>query len=76
LAGVNVPVGTMLTNSLIMAIGIAIGKIIISLLSAFAIVYFRFPGKKIFFWLIFITLMLPVEVRIVPTYEILLVLVC
>ena len=70
LAGVNVPVGTMLTNSLIMAIGIAIGKIIISLLSAFAIVYFRFPGKKTFFWLIFITLMLPVEVRIVPTYEI------
>ena len=70
LAGVNVPVGTMLTNSLVMAIGIAIGKIIISLLSAFAIVYFRFPGKKIFFWLIFITLMLPVEVRIVPTYEI------
>ena len=70
LAGVNVPVGTMLTNSLIMAIGIAVGKIIISLLSAFAIVYFRFPGKKIFFWLIFITLMLPVEVRIVPTYEI------
>ena len=59
LAGVNVPVGTMLTNSLVMAIGIAVGKIIISLLSAFAIVYFRFPGKKIFFWLIFITLMLP-----------------
>ena len=70
LAGVNGPVGTMLTNSLVMAIGIAVGKIIISLLSAFAIVYFRFPGKKIFFWLIFITLMLPVEVRIVPTYEI------
>lgn len=70
LAGVNVPVGTMLTNSLVMAIGIAVGKIIISLLSAFAIVYFRFPGKKTFFWLIFITLMLPVEVRIVPTYEI------
>ena len=70
LAGVNVPVGTMLTNSLVIAIGIAVGKIIISLLSAFAIVYFRFPGKKIFFWLIFITLMLPVEVRIVPTYEI------
>ena len=69
-AGINVPVGTMLTNSLIMAIGIAICKIIISLLSAFAIVYFRFPGKKTFFWLIFITLMLPVEVRIVPTYEI------
>ena len=49
-----------------MAIGIAVGKIIISLLSAFAIVYFRFPGRKVFFWLIFLTLMLPVEVRIVP----------
>ncbi|GAA3855423.1 sn-glycerol-3-phosphate ABC transporter permease UgpE [Celeribacter arenosi] len=70
LSGVNVPVATMLLNSLIMAIGIAVGKIIISLLSAFAIVYFRFPGKMIFFWLIFLTLMLPVEVRIVPTYEV------
>ena len=69
-AGVNVPVTTMLINSLIMAIGIAIGKIAISLLSAFAIVYFRFPGRTLFFWLIFITLMLPVEVRIVPTYEV------
>ena len=69
-AGVNVPVTTMLVNSLIMAIGIAIGKIAISLLSAFAIVYFRFPGRTVFFWLIFITLMLPVEVRIVPTYEV------
>jgi sn-glycerol 3-phosphate transport system permease protein len=70
LSGVNVPVSTMLVNSLIMAMGIAIGKIIISLLSAFAIVYFRFPGRTFFFWLIFITLMLPVEVRIVPTYEV------
>lgn len=70
LSGVNVPVATMLLNSLIMAMGIAIGKIIISLLSAFAIVYFKFPGKMIFFWLIFLTLMLPVEVRIVPTYEV------
>ena len=69
-SGVNVPVTTMLINSLLMAIGIAIGKIIISLLSAFAIVYFRFPGRIFFFWLIFITLMLPVEVRIVPTYEV------
>jgi len=69
-SGVNVPVSTMLLNSLIMAMGIAIGKIIISLLSAFAIVYFRFPGRGVFFWLIFITLMLPVEVRIVPTYEV------
>ncbi len=70
LSGVNVPVYTMLFNSLLMALGIAIGKIIISLLSAFAIVYFRFPGRTTFFWLIFITLMLPVEVRIVPTYEV------
>ncbi|WP_040610561.1 sn-glycerol-3-phosphate ABC transporter permease UgpE [Oceaniovalibus guishaninsula] len=69
-AGVNVPVATMLFNSLVMAMGIAIGKIAISLLSAFAIVYFRFPGKSVFFWLIFLTLMLPVEVRIVPTYEV------
>jgi len=69
-AGVNVPVMTMLGNSLIMALGIAVGKIIISLLSAFAIVYFNFPGRKAFFWMIFITLMLPVEVRIVPTYEV------
>ncbi len=69
-SGVNVPVTTMLFNSLIMAMGIAIGKIIISLLSAFAIVYFKFPGKMIFFWMIFLTLMLPVEVRIVPTYEV------
>jgi sn-glycerol 3-phosphate transport system permease protein len=69
-SGVNVPVAVMLGNSLIMAVGIAVGKIIISLLSAFAIVYFRFPGRNFFFWLIFITLMLPVEVRIVPTYEV------
>ncbi len=69
-SGVNVPVATMLFNSLVMAIGIAVGKIIISLLSAFAIVYFRFPGRNTFFWLIFLTLMLPVEVRIVPTFEV------
>ena len=68
--GKNIPVIKLLINSAIMALGITIGKIIISLLSAFAIVYFRFPGRKFFFWLIFITLMLPVEVRIVPTYEI------
>ena len=69
-AGINAPVALMLGNSLFMALGIAIGKIAISLLSAFAIVYFKFPGKKLFFWLIFLTLMLPVEVRIVPTYEV------
>lgn len=69
-SGVNAPVARMLANSLVMAVGIAVGKIIISLLSAFAIVYFRFPGRRLFFWLIFLTLMLPVEVRIVPTYEV------
>jgi sn-glycerol 3-phosphate transport system permease protein len=57
-----------LTNSLIMALGVAIGKIAISIISAFAIVYFRFPFRMWFFWAIFFTLMLPVEVRIVPTY--------
>ncbi len=69
-AGVNTPVAMMMFNSLVMAMGIALGKIVISLLSAFAIVYFKFPGRKLFFWLIFLTLMLPVEVRIVPTYEV------
>ncbi|WP_299788983.1 sn-glycerol-3-phosphate ABC transporter permease UgpE [uncultured Marivita sp.] len=69
-SGINAPVALMLFNSLVMAMGIALGKIAISLLSAFAIVYFRFPLRKTFFWLIFLTLMLPVEVRIVPTYEV------
>lgn len=69
-SGINVPVWNMLVNSTIMALGIALGKIVISFLSAFAIVYFRFPFRKFCFWTIFITLMLPIEVRIVPTYEI------
>ncbi|MBU0376396.1 ABC transporter permease subunit, partial [Acinetobacter baumannii] len=64
------PVGTMLMNSLIMALGISLGKIAISIISAFAIVYFKFPLRKTFFWLIFVTLMLPVEVRILPTYKV------
>ncbi len=51
-----------------MALGVAIGKIVISIIAAFAIVYFRFPLRMTFFWAIFVTLMLPVEVRIVPTY--------
>ena len=68
--GSRAPVGRMMFVSLTMAVGIAIGKIIISLLSAFAIVYFRFPLKYFFFWMIFVTLMLPVEVRITPTYEV------
>src|SRR5207237_1655979 len=52
------------------ALVIAVGKITISLLSAFAIVYFRFPLRTFFFWMIFVTLMLPVEVRILPTYAV------
>jgi sn-glycerol 3-phosphate transport system permease protein len=64
------PVGPMMVNSLIMALSIAIGKIAISILSAFAIVYFRFPFRQFCFWIIFITLMLPVEVRIVPTFQV------
>ena len=64
----STPVLMTLTNSLIMALGVALGKIAISIISAFAIVYFRFPGRMYFFWAIFVTLMLPVEVRIVPTY--------
>ena len=63
-------VDRMMVNSLISALVIAVGKIAISLLSAFAIVYFRFPFRNLAFWLIFITLMLPVEVRILPTYKV------
>lgn len=64
------PVGRMLWVSLVSALMIAVGKISISMLSAFALVYFRFPGRSLFFWMIFITLMLPVEVRISPTYKV------
>jgi len=66
----SAPVWRMLLNSLMMALMISFGKIAISLLSAFAIVYFKFPFRMGFFWLIFITLMLPVEVRILPTFEV------
>jgi sn-glycerol 3-phosphate transport system permease protein len=68
--GSSAPVATMLGNSLVMALSIAIGKIAISILSAFAIVYFRFPGRSFFFWSVFVTLMLPVEVRIIPTFKV------
>ena len=64
------PVANMLINSFVSAIGIALGKIFISILSAYAVVYFRFPFRKTAFWIIFITLMLPVEVRIYPTYKV------
>jgi sn-glycerol 3-phosphate transport system permease protein len=68
--GSGAPVGRMMWVSLVSALTIALGKIAISLLSAFAIVYFRFPFRNFFFWAIFVTLMLPVEVRIAPTYQV------
>ncbi|HRK23738.1 MAG TPA: sn-glycerol-3-phosphate ABC transporter permease UgpE [Beijerinckiaceae bacterium] len=64
------PVINMMFNSLCMAVMIAVGKIIISIFSAYAIVYYRFPFRMAAFWIIFVTLMLPVEVRIYPTYKI------
>ena len=66
--------GRLLLNSAIVALGVAFGKIAISLLSAFAIVYFNFRGKQVVFWMIFVTLMLPVPVRIVSTYQVISVL--
>ncbi|HMO46212.1 MAG TPA: sn-glycerol-3-phosphate ABC transporter permease UgpE [Rubrivivax sp.] len=68
--GSKAPVARMMWISLVTALVIAIGKIVISLLSAFAIVYFRFPFRQACFWAIFVTLMLPVEVRIAPTYKV------
>ena len=68
--GSKAAVGSMLVNSTVMALGIALGKIAISIISAFAIVYFRFPLRLSFFWMIFVTLMLPVEVRIIPTFKV------
>ena len=64
----TVPIYVTLANSIVMSLGVALGKIAISIVAAFAIVYFRFPLRMTFFWAIFVTLMLPVEVRIVPTY--------
>ncbi len=66
----GIPLGNAMLNSLISALVIACGKIAISILSAYAIVYFRFAGRMVVFWLIFITLMLPVEVRIVPSFKV------
>ena len=68
--GSHAPVGRMMWVSLVTALSVSLGKIAISLLSAFAIVYFRFPFRQFFFWAIFVTLMLPVEVRIGPTYQV------
>ncbi len=66
----NAPVGRMMWVSLVTAMAITVGKITVSLLSAFALVYFRFPLRGLVFWSIFVTLMLPVEVRIAPTYQV------
>src|SRR5581483_8184214 len=60
----------LLFNSAVMGVGVAVGKIFISMLSAYAIVYFRFRGRQVVFWTIFLTLMLPIPVRILPTYEV------
>jgi len=62
--------GPKMANSMIMAIGVTTAKITLASISAFAIVFFNFRGRMICFWLIFATLMLPLEVRIVPTYAI------
>ena len=64
------PFRSMMANSFIMAVAVTIGKLVISVLSAFAIVYFRFPFRELCFWTIFVTLMLPVEVRIFPTVSV------
>ncbi|MCR9940336.1 sn-glycerol-3-phosphate ABC transporter permease UgpE [Vibrio owensii] len=66
----TLPIGSMLLNSFIMAMCITIGKLSISIMSAYAVVFFRFPGRMLAFWMIFFTLMLPVEVRIMPTFEV------
>jgi len=68
--GSKAAVSSMLFNSLVMALAIPLGKIAISIIASFAIVYFRFPLRMFFFWMIFVTLMLPVEVRIMPTFKV------
>jgi sn-glycerol 3-phosphate transport system permease protein len=68
--GSKAAVSTMLFNSMVMALAIPVGKISISVIASFAIVYFRFPLRNFFFWMIFVTLMLPVEVRIMPTFKV------
>ena len=60
----------MIWNSFILGVGFAAGKIVLSMLAAYAIVYFRFRLGTLFFWMIFTTLLLPLEVRILPSYEV------
>ena len=66
----STPATVLMRNSLFMALAIVVGKVVISVLSAFAVVFFEFPGRMFFFWMIFVTLMLPTEVRIIPTYAV------
>ncbi len=66
----DVTARTMIVNSLIMGFGFSIGKIVISLMAAYALVFFRLPYASVWFWLIFVTLLLPLEVRIIPSYEV------
>ncbi|MFT4836296.1 MAG: sn-glycerol 3-phosphate transport system permease protein [Psychromonas sp.] len=66
----QLPITHMLFNSMVMALCITVGKLTISIMSAYAVVFFRFPGRMFAFWIIFFTLMLPVEVRIIPTFEV------
>ena len=66
----GVAVQLLLWNSFQMAIVITFGKIVISILSAYAVAFFKFPLRTFFFWMIFITLILPIEVRIAPTYKV------
>jgi sn-glycerol 3-phosphate transport system permease protein len=64
------PVGSLMVNSAVMALGVSIGKLVLSIPAAFAVTFFRFRGRMVAFWLIFATLMLPVEVRFFPTYQV------
>ncbi len=66
----DVTASTMIFNSVVMGLGFAIGKIMISMMAAYALVYFRLPYATAWFWLIFVTLLLPLEVRIIPSYEV------
>jgi sn-glycerol 3-phosphate transport system permease protein len=62
--------GTKFTNTVIVAVGVVVGKIAVACITAFSLVFFNYRGRMLVFWLVFITLMLPLEVRIVPTYAV------
>lgn len=64
------PVGQLMLNSALMALGISVGKLLLSIPASYAVVFFRFRGRMVAFWLIFVTLLLPIEVRFYPTYKV------